>query len=109
MAMDGAGVEIKVQPEVLRAKADEVSGAIVQMEQTFESVQSTVERTRYYWIGEAGELHRRMFEEQKDDVEELLKRLKEHPVDLQKIAQTYSDTEQAQTAAASQLSSNLID
>lgn len=50
-----------------------------------------------------------MFEEQKDDVETLLKRLKEHPVDLQKIAKTYIDTEQRQTEASSQMSSNLID
>lgn len=109
MAMDGSGVEIKVQPDVLNAKASEVSSSISRMEQLFDTVQSTVARTKYYWIGEAGELHRRMFEEQKDDVETLLKRLKEHPVDLQKIAKTYIDTEQQQTEASSQMSSNLID
>ncbi|MCI8950220.1 MAG: hypothetical protein HFG49_09280 [Lachnospiraceae bacterium] len=109
MAMDGSGVEIKVQPDILNAKAEEVSAAVAQMEQLFDTVQTTVGRTKYYWIGEAGELHRRMFEEQKDDVETLLKRLKEHPVDLQKIAKTYIDTEQQQTEASSQMSSNLID
>jgi len=118
MAMDSSGVEIKVQPDVLNAKASDVSTSIsqmeqlfdtVQMEQLFDTVQTTVARTKYYWIGEAGELHRKMFEEQKDDVETLLKRLKEHPVDLQKIAKTYIDTEQRQTEASSQMSSNLID
>ena len=109
MAMDSSGVEIKVQPDVLNAKASDVSTSISQMEQLFDTVQTTVARTKYYWIGESGELHRKMFEEQKDDVETLLKRLKEHPVDLQKIAKTYIDTEQRQTEASSQMSSNLID
>ncbi len=109
MAMDRAGVEIRVQPDILNSKAAEVSAAIAQMEQLFESVQSTAARTRYYWIGEAGELHRKMFEDQKDDIVKLLARLKEHPVDLQKIAQAYVDTEQKLTEAASQMSSNLID
>ena len=109
MAMDSSGVEIKVQPDVLNAKASDVSTSISQMEQLFDTVQTTVARTKYYWIGAAGELHRKMFEEQKDDVETLLKRLKEHPVDLQKIAKTYIDTEQRQTEASSQMSSNLID
>ena len=109
MAMDSSGVEIKVQPDVLNAKASDMSTSISQMEQLFDTVQTTVARTKYYWIGEAGELHRKMFEEQKDDVETLLKRLKEHPVDLQKIAKTYIDTEQRQTEASSQMSSNLID
>ncbi|MDO4329651.1 MAG: WXG100 family type VII secretion target [Lachnospiraceae bacterium] len=109
MAMDSAGVEIRVQPDILNAKAEEVSGAIAQMEQLFESVQATAARTKYYWIGEAGELHRKMFEDQKDDIVQLLQRLKEHPVDLQKIAKTYTETEQQLTEAASLMSSNLID
>ena len=109
MAMDISELEFKVQPYVLSAKASDVSTSISQMEQLFDTVQTTVSRTKYYWIGEAGELHRKMFEEQKDDVETLLKRLKEHPVDLQKIAKTYIDTEQRQTEASSQMSSNLID
>lgn len=109
MAMDGAGVEIKVLPEVLNAKAQEVTAAISQMERLFDTVQTTVDRTRYYWIGEAGELHRNMFKEQQDEIGNILERLKEHPVDLQKIANTYTQTEAQLTQAASQMSSNLID
>ncbi|MDO5415633.1 MAG: WXG100 family type VII secretion target [Lachnospiraceae bacterium] len=109
MGMNASGVEIRVLPEVLNAKAQEVTAAITQMEHLFENVQTTVSRSKYYWIGEAGELHRKMFEEQKDDVAEILVRLKEHPVDLQKIAKTYTSTEQQLAEAASQMSSNLID
>lgn len=109
MAMDGLGVEIKVEPDVLDAKAQEVSSAVSQMEQLFNSIQATVDRTQYYWIGEAGNVHRNAFREQKDDIEVILKRLKEHPVDLRKIANTYRTTERDQTNISSQMSSNLID
>ena len=51
MAMDSSGVEIKVQPDVLNAKASDVSTSISQMEQLFDTVQTTVARTKYYWIG----------------------------------------------------------
>ena len=45
MAMDSSGVEIKVQPDVLNAKASDVSTSISQMEQLFDTVQTTVART----------------------------------------------------------------
>lgn len=109
MAMSESGVEIKVQPEVLDLKAQEVTTAISQMEQLFNSVLNTVSRTQYYWIGAAGDVHRQAFEDQKDDITTILNRLKEHPVDLQKIANTYRTTESALAEAASQLSSDLID
>ena len=41
MAMDSSGVEIKVQPDVLNAKASDVSTSISQMEQLFDTVQTT--------------------------------------------------------------------
>lgn len=109
MAMNASGVEIKVQPEVLDAKAQEVTTAIAQMERLFDAALNTVSRTQYYWIGAAGEVHRKAFEDQRDDITAILNRLKEHPVDLQKIANTYRETERALTEAASQLSSDLID
>lgn len=109
MAMNAAGVTIRVDAAVLNQKADEVSKAVANMEQLFGQTQQIAERTRYYWVGEAGDLHRRMFAEQKEEIDIILKRLKEHPVDLQIIAKTYQETERHLTETASQLSSNLID
>lgn len=109
MAMESTGVEIKVQPEVLDTKASEVTSAVTDMENILESVLGTVKNTKSYWVGQAGDLHRAAFQEQKGAMELLLKRLKEHPVDLQKIAKTYRDTELIQTNSMDWLSSNLID
>lgn len=109
MAMESTNVEIKVQPEVLDAKALEVSSAVRQMEEILETILRTVKDTKNYWVGEAGDLHREAFQEQKNTMETLLKRLGEHPVDLQKIAKTYRDTEMIQANSMDWLSSNLID
>lgn len=109
MAMYGSGVEILVQPDVLRQTADEVTSCIGQVETLFVSVQTTVGHTRHYWIGEAGDLHRKAFEEQMDDIDQILVRLREHPVDLLKIAGIYDETDTRQAEASSQMSSNLIE
>lgn len=109
MAMDGTGFEILVTPDILKQTAGEVSGYISTVERLFSSIQTTIGRTKYYWVGEAGDLHRKAFEEQADDVAEILVRLKEHPTDLLKIANIYEDTENTQAEASRQMSSNLID
>lgn len=109
MAMSGFGVSFRVQPEVLDQKAQEVSSEVERMERMFRAIQSTVSATQHYWIGEAGNAHRKAFQEQKDDIEMILKRLKEHPVDLRMIAGTYRETETRQTDAMYELSNNLID
>lgn len=102
-------VEIKVSPEVLDAKAQDVMGEIKQMEQLFKEVQELAARTRYYWIGAAGELHRKLVEDKKGDIEKIIKRLKDHPTNLQKIAGVYRTTESSQTEQSAMMSGNLID
>ena len=109
MPMSGAGVSFRVQPDVLDAKAQEVSNEIDKMEKLFQNIQTTVNATKHYWVGEAGDVHRRAFQSQKDDIENILKRLKEHPVDLRMIAGTFRETEAKVEAVFSQMSSNLID
>lgn len=109
MAMSGMGVSFRVQPEVLDAKAQEVTKEINQMEVLLQNIQKTVSATKHYWIGEAGNIHRAAFQSQKDDIEEMLKRLKEHPEDLRKIAGTYRATEKMVENTFSQMPSNLID
>ena len=62
MKLDASTVEIKVQPEVLDLKAQEVLSAVNKMEQIINSIQTTVSRTQYYWVGDAGNVHRKMYE-----------------------------------------------
>lgn len=105
----GGDVVIKVEPEVLVEKSQEVSASIRKMASCFEDLERIINRTNYYWIGEAGDMHRRLYQEQKENVDEMMRRLKEHPQDLLTIAQNYVQTEQAVEAVANQLSGNAIE
>lgn len=101
-------VFIKVDSAVLGSKAQEVSGKIANMANCFDQMERIINRTSYYWLGEAGELHRKMYRDQKSQVDEMMKRLREHPADLTAIAQTYESTEKEVQAMAVELPGDVI-
>ncbi|MEI3404734.1 MAG: WXG100 family type VII secretion target [Blautia wexlerae] len=107
MEMNSKDIKMNVLPNELDMKAQEAATAIFEMEQLLANVQDTVNRTEYYWNGEAAELNRKVFLEQKEDMEEILTRLKEYPATLRKVANIYRETEEKPKAAP--WSSNLID
>lgn len=92
MAIAG-GVELLVTPEVLNQKAVEVEKNVAAMRTHFETMRTLVEKSKGYWVGEAGDMHRQNYTEQQENIEQILRRLAEHPADLRAIAQTYSETE----------------
>lgn len=107
MEMNSKNIKMNVLPNELDMKAQEAATAILEMEQLLANVQDTVNRTEYYWNGEAAELNRKVFLEQKEDMEEILSRLKEYPATLRKVANIYRETEGKPKATP--WSSNLID
>lgn len=107
MEMNSKDIKMNVLPNELDMKAQEATTAIFEMEQLLANVQDTVSRTEYYWNGEAAELNRKVFLEQKEDMEEILTRLKEYPATLRKVANIYRETEEKPKAVP--WSSNLID
>lgn len=107
MAIVG-NVRIKVDTAALVSKAEAVSGSIRSMEQYYGELERIVSRTSYYWIGEVGDMHRNVYKEQKAQVEEMLNRLKEHPVDLVAIAQTYENVESQLQSLAAELPGDII-
>ena len=107
MEMSSKNIKMNVLPNELDMKAQEAATAIFEMEQLLANVQDTVNRTEYYWNGEAAELNRKVFLEQKEDMEEILTRLKEYPATLRKVANIYRETEEKPKAVP--WSSNLID
>ena len=107
MEMNSKDIKTNVLPNELDMKAQEATTAIFEMEQLLANVQDTVNRTEYYWNGEAAELNRKVFLEQKEDMEEILTRLKEYPATLRKVANIYRETEEKPKAVP--WSSNLID
>lgn len=86
-------VTIKVTPEILTAKSSEVANKVKAMQTHFDEMEELVNKTKGYWLGEAADKHRQMYADLSDEIEEILKRLSEHPVDLVAIAQRYSAVE----------------
>ncbi len=107
MEINSKDIKMNVLPNELDIKAQEAATAIFEMEQLLANVQDTVNRTEYYWKGEAAEINRKVFLEQKEDMEAILSRLKEYPKTLRKVANIYRETEEKPKAEP--WSSNLIE
>lgn len=113
MAIPGLNVgnflsTIKVNPDVLRAKASSTEGKIGELKAVFDALETTVNKTKTYWNGEAAESHREFYEKQKPDIETLFKRLAEEVSDLNQMASVYSTTEQEVKEISSELPSDVI-
>lgn len=102
-------VRIKVSTDALINKADVVSQNIIRMENCFAEMESIINRTAGYWIGEAGNMHRQIYREEIPTIEEMIKRLKEHPRDLIAIAQNYMVSEQNVREITNALAGNVIE
>jgi uncharacterized protein YukE len=99
---------VKVDTQTLVDKALETSRSISRMEECFERLELIVNRTSYYWIGEAGEKHRKIYTDNKAEIDTILKRLKEHPRDLLEMEQVYSKAEKDVHQVSRGLPGNII-
>lgn len=102
------GSTIQVDTSVMIHKANQVFAVIAKMEGTFEELQRIVSGTSGYWTGEAAEHHRQMFYDEKEEITEILRRLKEHPEDLKQIAAGYEETEKKLTEENRMLQNDYI-
>lgn len=101
-------ISVKVSPEALVTQAVEVRRLATDMKRRFEILEDTMDKTKGYWLGEAGELHRKLYNEQKEKVTTMLKRLLEHPDDLLAISENYKMAENINVQSASLLDADLI-
>ena len=101
-------MEVKVESSELKRQAYEVDRLATNLRQRFESIEKYVNATKSHWVGEAGDLHRRIYEEQKEELNEALLRLKEHPKDLLLMAGIYDDTEKANNEEIGTLREDVI-
>ena len=99
---------LQVNPEVLRAQAYVVQGKVRTMQQAFQRLEDTIQKTSYYWIGEAGDSHRDYYEQQKEDSQTIFKRLEEDVDDLKQMASVYDQAENAVIEISEDLPSDVI-
>lgn len=85
---------IQVSTSELASAAATLKERIQTAKASYGNVMTIVQNTQRYWIGEAGDEHRRAFLDQQDDIDQILARLTEHHDDLLKIAGIYEPLEQ---------------
>lgn len=109
MSTEGWGsVKVRVTPAVLRQKASEVTRRIDRVQALFGEMDDRIRGTRAYWIGAGGEAHREAYETEKETVDLILRRLREHPDDLLKISGLYEREEQDLTGSFRALGDHAI-
>lgn len=101
-------VEVRVDTDVMVAQAENVRQLANDMKRKFDIIEDLVNKSQYYWIGEAGDLHRKMFFEQKENIDLMLRRLLEHPNDLIAIATNYEVAERENISVAQALPIDII-
>lgn len=99
---------IKVTPEALIQKAEVVKGKISTMETKFTNMKNIVLKSNTYWVGDAGEAHRKTYKEYEPEITEIFKRLTEHVKDLNEMAGVYSDAELTVKEIGESLPTDLI-
>ena len=99
---------LTVTPEILVEKAEAVRRKVEDMQRCFTELDRCLTRTRNYWKGEAGDAHRENYENKKEDIDEIFKRLNEDVADMIQMAGVYTSTERKVTEIASDLPHDVI-
>ncbi len=103
-----AGIILKVSPDVLKSKAQEVQTKTGNFEKSWKQLVQVVHNTKGYWVGEASNAHQRQLKDCEDDVEKIIRRLKEHPKDLLAMAGIYEEAEKEAMDIANALPDDVI-
>ena len=93
MAVYFSKESLQTDPDLMRQKAIAVQAKINQMKTAFGNMEYAVERTSTYWLGEAGDVYRAIFDGEKENIDMIISRLSEHVSDLQNMAAIYAGVE----------------
>ncbi len=100
--------KLKVDSNAMITKAGEVSEAIRKMQNAFDDIENIVRKTSAYWEGAAADYYRQMYNDKKDQVQEVLNRLKEHPEELELMANNYVAVEKRNEDSNAKLRNDYI-
>ena len=103
-----SGSVLTVNSDVMIEKAGEVSRAIKRMQDAFNDIEDLIRKTSGYWEGAAGDYYRNMYYGYKEEVQKILDRLKEHPEELELMANNYVDVERRNEEENSRLRNDYI-
>ena len=106
--MNMSDVRIKVDTGFMLTKAEAIKTEIRTMRKDWEQIQKTVKDMKGYWEGDASNKNEDILNKEQEEVEEVMKRLSEHPDDLLKMANLYSATETNNEEDITALPSDII-
>ena len=101
-------IVLRVTPEELRRKADDFSSLVTDIKNHFDAIITTASKTRGYWQGEAGDKDRVGYASYQEDMDFIIRRLKEHPADLLSMAGIYESAENSIRETNAELKTDLI-
>lgn len=99
---------IRVSDDALKAKASEVSSAITNFENAYNSIKAMINGSSGYWQGQGGDSFRSMFQAKEEAMEGVIQGLKSHPRKLLQMAGITEETEKKITEANVALPNNVI-
>lgn len=104
-----SNVTFRADANTLRSKASEVLTACDTVEKEFKKIETIIKNTNNYWVGTAAEEHRKVYNNYKDDIAAIIKRVKEHPKDLNLIAANYDSAESNNVQQSSLLTGSVLE
>jgi WXG100 family type VII secretion target len=100
--------QLKVSTETMKQQADEVDRLVASISGRFDEIKKYVEATKGHWVGSGGDAHRELYQAQVEEVDQIIRRLKEHPKDLREMAGIYESTEKSNVSAVQSLPTDVI-
>lgn len=88
-----ASIQLKVNPTDLTTKATEITDLVGKISRQYNMLKSNAEASVGYWEGDAANAFRAYVKSLDKEMQTVLKRLGEHPVDLVKMAGLYETNE----------------
>ncbi|MDR2664762.1 MAG: WXG100 family type VII secretion target [Oscillospiraceae bacterium] len=93
-------ITLRVKPEVLSAKADEMDNQKGQVIQIMEQAKQEINSLTGTWKSDAADEFQNRFKQVYDDIDNMLAVASEHISDIKEAAQIYTTAEQAAKTAA---------
>ena len=90
MAIQGT---LTVDTEQLRTQAAAVRRGLTDMEGRFSDLKSLLNGTSSFWIGDAGDAHRKLYAARLAKIDEMFSRYREQVTDLETMAGIYQEAE----------------
>lgn len=100
--------QLKVTPDVLKTQAQTIQNEIGVIEKQWSNIETLINRSKGYWEGDASQQHINYYGEIKEPVMQVIKRLKEHPTDLLKMAGIYDAVEKEAAGLTNSLPDEVI-